>query len=163
MSTKNIRRTIHVVSKHFKSIEFVSKKLKSIVLLLVSKPFDRYLILTQNTRKILNIHRKYSTRLKIYVFSSTHSKNIKIIREIFAKYRIFFQNIHKVFDFGRKVWRVLNFYQTCLRCIGVLRKTFEEYHICTQHIRTVQNFDAENFKIIWPPNSKSICFWSKIL
>ena len=153
----NHSKSIVIVSKTLKKYQFYKKysenlpyclkifeknwiciqKIKKTNIVLLSKPFDRYFILSQNIRNVLNFHRKH---LKSILFVPKHSKNIsfqlktfekyvvlaqnirktiKIIREIFLKYRIFSQNVQKL-SYS---------YPKHSKSIGALSKTFTKYLI----------------------------------
>ena len=126
MSTKNIRRTIHVVSKHFKSIEFVSKKLKSIVLLLVSKPFDRYLILTQKIRKLLNFHRK-------------HSKSILFVSKSILCLNLSSKQKYMWYPSGTKIWIFWEEMREIFKSLSrnILKPTTPSW---SPHMKNLRNF-----------------------
>ena len=127
-----------------KRILFVPTHSKNISFQL--KTFDKYVVLAQNIRKTIKVTREIFVKYRIFP-------------TMFKNYRIRTQNIRKVSTFypkhSQSVWfrpeylKSAEFLPNLFAKYWNLRKTFEMYSICTQHIRTVQNFYVKHFKSIW--------------
>ena len=95
-----------------------------------------------------------------------HLVNIRFLRKTFQKYQISTQIIRNVIDLSHSIEKPFRLgprhsktiwcqWQIFIKNIECLRKTFENYRICTQHIQKVFDFDPN----IWKVSNIHSNFW----